>query len=398
MGFLSGPITWECYRVGGAEHRQFGAEHVKILERFAAGQNETSSLEEADVGFLAGDHLFDGRFSLEKNVIGDALHCAIRIDTNQIPSAVRRAWLQIELAALSADNPSGRPTKLQRQEARDAVAARSEEEARSGKFRKMQQFPLLWDARQGLLYFGGSSSTAGEHCCDLCARAFELELSPLSAGRRAQEWAAEAKRNKALEDALPATFLAGDATADIDWWNHEAGNYDFLGNEFLLWVWWRWETQSDSITLSDDTEVTGMLARTLSLQCPRGESGKETITAEGPSRLPEAAQAIRSGKLPRKAGLILVRCGEQYEFVLQAETFAVSGARIRIEEAAEESGPREAAAVEDRIESLRGFQETIDLLFRAFCTRRIGKNWAGELDQMRRWLKGDAAGSRKRTA
>jgi hypothetical protein len=223
-------------------------------------------------------------------------------------------------------------------------------------------------------------------------------LSPLSAGRRAQEWAAEAKRNKALEDALPATFLAGDATADIDWWNHEAGNYDFLGNEFLLWVWWRWETQSDSITLSDDTEVTGMLARTLSLQCPRGESGKETITAEGPSRLPEAAQAIRSGKLPRKAGLILVRCGEQYEFVLQAETFAVSGARIRIEEAAEESGPREAAAVEDRIESLRGFQETIDLLFRAFCTRRIGKNWAGELDQMRRWLKGDAAGSRKRTA
>ena len=140
-----------------------------------------------------------------------------------------------------------------------------------------------------------------------------------------------------------------------------------------------------------------MIARTLSLQCPRGESGKETITAEAPSRLPEAAQAIRSGKLPRKAGLILVRCGQQYEFVLQAETFTVSGARIRIEEAAEETGDGRAV-VEDRIDSLRGFEETVDLLFRTFCTRRIGKNWSGELAEIRRWLKGDAAKPRKRTA
>ena len=59
--------------------------------------------------------------------------------------------------------------------------------------------------------------------------------------------------------------------------------------------------------LSDGSEVTGMFARTLALECPQGESGKGTITAEDPTQLPEAAQAIRSGKLPRKAGLILVR-------------------------------------------------------------------------------------------
>ena len=329
MGFLSGPVTLECFRVGGEQPRQFGPEHVKILERFAIGQVETSSPEQADVGFLAGRHLLDLDFGLEKNVIGEALHCAVRIDTNQIPAAVRKAWLQMELAAFTADNPSGRPTKIQRQEAKEAVAARCEEEARSGRFRRMQQFPVLWDARQGILYFGGSSAAAGEQCCDLCSQAFEFELGRLTAGRRAQEWAAEAKRRKALEEATPSALRPGDARAEIAWWNGESGNFDFLGNEFLLWLWWRWETQSDTIALPDDSEVTGMFARTLSLQCPRDESGKETITAESPVRLPEAAQAIRTGKLPRKAGLILVRHGEQYELTLQAETFTISGAKIR---------------------------------------------------------------------
>ena len=187
MGFLSGPVTLECFRVDGEQPRQFGPEHVKTLKKFAIGQLETSSTDQADVGFLAGRHLLDLDFDLEKNVIGEALHCAVRIDTNQIPAAVRKAWLQMELAAATADSPTGRPTKVQRQEAREAVEARCEEEAQSGRFRKMQQWPVLWDASQGLLYFGGASATAGELCCDLCARAFGFELGQLTAGRRAQE-------------------------------------------------------------------------------------------------------------------------------------------------------------------------------------------------------------------
>jgi hypothetical protein len=244
-----------------------------------------------------------------------------------------------------------------------------------------------------MLYFGGSSSTAGEACCELCSRAFEFELERLTAGRRAQQWAAEAKRRKALEEVTPSALRPGDERTEIAWWNNESGNYDFLGNEFLLWLWWRWETQSDTIVLADDSEVTGMFARTLSLQCPRDESGKETITAESPVRLPEAAQAIRSGKLPRRAGLTLVRHDTQYDLVLQAETFTISGAKIRTEDADE---PAEGQAIlEDRLEQVRGLHETVDLLFRAFCERRIGKNWPGELDQMRHWLKGDAAKTRK---
>jgi hypothetical protein len=394
MGFLSGSVTLEGYHVEGENPRQFGAEHIDILERFAIGQLQTASPEQSDVGFLAGSHIFDLDFGLEKNVIGQSFHCAVRIDASQIPAAVRKAWLQIELAALVADNPGGRPTKIQRQEAKEAVAARCEEEANSGRFRRMQQFPLLWDARQGILFFGGTSVAAAEQCCDLFSQAFDIELRRLTAGRRAQQWAASAKRRKALDEVTPSPLHPGDTRADIAWWNNESGNFDFLGNEFLLWLWWRWETQSDTIALPDQSEVTGMFARTLSLQCPRDESGKETITAASPVHLPEAAQAIRTGKLPRKAGLILVRQGEQYELTLQAETFAISGAKIRTEDAKE--AVEGQGILEQRIESVRGLHETVALLFHTFCEQRIGKNWHDELEQIRRWLKTDATKAKKR--
>ena len=108
MGFLSGSMTFECFRIDGAPPRQLGAEHVEILEEFAIDQMEAFSGEGARIGFLAGDHLLDNNFDLEKNVINDALHCAVRIDTNQIPAAIRRAWLQIELAGVTAESPARR--------------------------------------------------------------------------------------------------------------------------------------------------------------------------------------------------------------------------------------------------------------------------------------------------
>ncbi len=387
MGFLSGRMTFESFRIPGDGPGQFTSEHIEILRRFAIDKMENSSQEEAVAGFLAGEHLFDLDFDLEKNVIADCLHFAVRIDANQIPAAIRKAWHQIELAALMADNPGGRPTKTQRQEAKDAVEARCADEARSGKFRRMQHFPVLWDLRTNRLFFGGSSSAAWELCSELLTRAFDLEPERLTSGLRAEHWAVEAKRRGALGELVPSSFHADNPAGEIVWWNNEPGNFDFLGNEFLFWLWWYLDTQADTLTLPDDSEVTAMLTRTLSLQCPRGESGKETISAEAPCRLPEAAQAIRSGKLPRKAGLILVRYGDQYELVLQPETFSVSGARIQTDEQDDSADAR--GMLEGRIENLRGLCETLDLLYHAFCKRRIGKNWSGELEKMQRWLKKD---------
>jgi hypothetical protein len=382
MGFLAGSIGFERFRIEGPPIKQFGPKQIALLDKFAIGKIEEISPEATKVGFLAGNHLFDQDFSLEKNIINDSLHCGLRIDTNKIPAALRKAWIAIELAPLLEENPNGRLTKSQRQEAKEAVEARCEEEAKSGKFKRMMQFSILWDLKDNVLYLGSSSPTAIEQGRDLLQRAFGISVERLSAGKLAQQWATSAEKVGRLEELEPSVFHAEEPGGHAAWLNESSVNFDFLGNEFLLWLWWTLEMQSETIQLEDGSEVVVMLNRTLALECPKAYSGKETILAEAPVRLPEAHHAIKSGKLPRKSGLLLLRHGVQYEFVLQAETFGVSGAKIKVADDQEETG----AVADARIDGLRSMAETIDLLYGAFCARRVSKAWATDVKQMRQWL------------
>lgn len=384
MGFLSGSVTFERFRIVNDPTDQFGDEHLDTLRQHRIGENRANLYQQPGIGFTAGAHLLDTHFEFGKNILGDAMHFGIRIDTCSIPGPIKRAWMQMELAGIMADNVGGRPTKAQRQEAKDAVEERCATEAQKGHFTRMSETPVLWDAETGTLFLGGSSEKSNDACLDLLERAFGLECCRLTSGKLATEYADEAGANADLFAISPTPFLP-DASPEVTWWNGMSDNYDYLGNEFLLWLWWKWETGSGTLTLSDDSEVAGMFARTLSLDCPHGEFGKESISSESPVALPEAALAIRMGKLPRKAGLTLVRNDEQYDFSLQAETFVLGSARI--------SRPEGAAAevrdTLDRIESVRQLAETVDLLFEAFCRQRIGKAWVTESRQLSEWLQRD---------
>lgn len=382
MGFLSGQMTFGRYKVEGGP-QEFGLEHLELLAKFAIGQVETSSMDGLDVGFIAGQHLFDLSFTADKNLINEFLHFGIRVDTNKVPAPLRQAWLQIELATLAAENPSGRPTKAQKVQAKETVNERCEEEAKSGKYKRMKQFSVLWDSRDAMLYLGSTSAAAGEHVAALLNQAFEVELKRLTAGQLAQAWAGLHRKKTALAEVNASRFHASQMWHEPAWMANQFDTQDYLGNEFLLWLWWYLETQSDTVLLSDGSEVTGMLHKTLSLECPVGETGKDTMSAESPVKLPEARQAIRSGKLPRKSGMILSRFGEQYQFVLQAEGFQINGAKI---DTTEPSGKN---AREERTESLRHFMETLDLLYGAFCERRIGEDWPEDLDQIANWMQED---------
>ena len=141
------------------------------------------------------------------------------------------------------------------------------------------------------------------------------------------------------------------------------------------------QADGDTLALPDGSEATVMMAKTLTLDCPRGETGRDCLTNEGPTQLPEAFRALQAGKLPRKAGLIVVRHGSQYELTLQAETLAVSGANLP--KADRVSGHEAMVA---RIDGLRHLVETLDLLYDAYGQRRTGTEWSENLHRIRRWL------------
>jgi hypothetical protein len=380
MGFFSGRVTLVRYRVTGRSPRSFGPDHLERLADRAAGRQRQATADGSEVGWTAGDHILDTDFDLAKNVVDDTLHFALRVDQQKVPGDLLRAYAQVELKALAAGNPSGFPSARQKREARDAARERLEHEARDGRFLRRKAYPVLWDARSNELLVGTTSSTAVDRLLALFEQTFGNGLEALGAGRQAFGLAEVRQQTRGVDDAQPSAFAPGGAAGEVAWVRDEASR-DFLGNEFLLWLWYVLDAGSGDLPLQDKSEVTAMLARSLVLECPRGQMGRESILCDAPARLPEARRAVQAGKLPRQAGLILVRQDQQYEFTLHAERLAVTGAKLPAPEATDERAVRE-----ERVGQLRHLLETLDLLYDAFVRRRCSGNWTKELGQMKAWL------------
>src|SRR5205085_3618712 len=246
------------------------------------------------------------------------------------------------------------PSARQKREARETARDRLEQEAKDGRYLRRKTYEVLWDAPSNELLVGTTAVTVLDRLHAHFQKTFDRGFEPVTAGRLAFSLAEVTRQTRGVDDASPSAFVPGTSPDEYAWILDEASR-DFLGNEFLLWLWYTFDHETDTLELADGSEVTGMLARTLALECPRGQTGKESITSDGPSRLPEAKRAIQAGKLPRKAGLTLVRHDQTYELTLQAETLAVGGAKLP--PPAEES---ERGRLEERVTQVRALVETLD--------------------------------------
>ncbi len=380
MGFQSGRVTFARYRVDGPSPGIFSAEHLADLKKRAAGRERLASADGVEVGWTAGDHVLDTTFDLEKNVINETLQFCLRVDTLKIPSDLLQAYFQIELKGRTGSKVDSKPSLRQKREAKAAALERLEDEAKDGRFTRRKLVPILWDAKSNEVLVGSTSVTVIDQLYSLFEVTFGMGFEALSAGRQSYRLAELRKQTRSVDDASPSPFIPGLTPTDLAWIPDEDSR-DFLGNEFLLWLWYLTENESSSIKVADDSEVAVMLGRTLTLECPRGQTGHETISSEGPTRLPEARRAIQAGKLPRKVGVTLVRHDEQYEFTEHAETLAVGACKM--------PPPKEEqdrTRLEERVDQIRHLVETLDLVYDAFGRIRHGDGWEKELAKMQKWL------------
>ncbi len=389
MGFFAGRVTCARYRIVGKSPRLFGPEHLEKLAAHAIGKQRVAAGDGVEVGWIAGDHILDTQFDLAKNVVNDTLHFALRVDSLKMPADLLRAYAAVELQALAAGNPSGLPSARQKREARAAARERLEAEAADGRFLRRKAYPVLWDALSKELLIGTTAVTVVDRLHTLFQQTFGASFEPLNAGRQAFLQAEAREQTRGVDDAKPSPFLPTQSLSALAWQPDEDSR-DFLGNEFLLWLWYILDNESDSLRLADDSEAAAMFTRSLVLECPRAQTGRESILSDGPTRLPEARRAIQAGKLPRKAGLTIVRHDRQYDLTLQAETLAISGAKLPQSEEDEER-----ARLEERVTVLRHMLETLDLLYDVFGKRRAGSEWSKDLAKMQKWL---AMEERRRSA
>ncbi len=155
---------------------------------------------------------------------------------------------------------------------------------------------------------------------------------------------------------------------------------DFLGNEFFLWLWHEADARTGIIG-TEAGDATIFIDKSLDLDCAYGQTGRDSLRATGPSRMPEARDALRSGKLPRKAGLVLDASGQQYALSLAAESLAVGSAKLPEIEA---DTPR--VLFEERVALIRELSKTVDSMFETFLKVRASSAWEGQVGTIRRWI------------
>src|SRR3954451_3789441 len=232
MGFLNGRVTYARFRVGGEGPLPFGEDILERANQHLIGRHGSGEPTDGiSVGWAGGDHVLDTSIDLGKNVINDTLHLAIRVDTDKIPGSLLRAYTKMETDARAQLNPSGLPTKAQRQEAKEAAKIRAEAEAADGRFRRMAHYPVLWDGQSNVLYAGTTSNSVLERLQGLFREPFDRPLEPITAGSLAYSLAESRGHERSVEDNGPVGFIGEGSHSSVAWSDHDPSSRDFWGNE-----------------------------------------------------------------------------------------------------------------------------------------------------------------------
>jgi hypothetical protein len=384
MGFDSGSISFRRFAVVGSQPDSIDQVLLDKLSANTLRPPEVGAPQDIEYGFSGGRHIFDDTFSFENNVFAEALHFALRIDTNKVPPEVSRAYKIIEEDAAAKENPSGFISKRQKQIARDTAQNHVEDELRSGKYRRSKLVPILWDFPSATLYCNPGSK-AEEALSEIFDRVLGLELVPFSSGRVAQRFFAAQGRNRDVEDVRPTRFVLPpddeSQSAEYPWVAKSREAKDFLGNEFLVWLWNQAFAHEGAVK-AENTELTIFFDRLLDLDCAFGQSGRDVLRSTGVTRMPEAMDGLRSGKVPRKAGLMIESSGSQFDLTLNAESLTATSLKLPKVEGAE--NPR--VLFEERVAMLRDFCKILDSLYGSFLKLRTSSGWEGHVTAIRKWI------------
>jgi len=385
MAFSSGSVSFRRFAVIGSGPSAPDQSLLDSLAQHAIRPGEAVGGEEVEYGWCGGRHVLDDRFDFEHNVFADTLHFALRIDTNRVPSELKKAWQLVEEDAVAASNPSGFISKSQKRQAKQNVGRRVGDELRSGRFRRSKLIGVLWDLPRNVVYCPAANATY-EKLAEIFQRSFGLTLLPLSAGALALRVLEPKGRRRDYEDLRPTRFVHGsrgeNEHPEYPWTAKGPEPKDFVGNEFLMWLWHETERRAETIATESAGEMTIYIDRALDLECAYGQSGRDSLRGDAPARMPEARDGLRSGKLPRRSGLVLDASRQQFTLNLAAEPLAVSSAKLPDVEDADT--PR--VLFEERIALLRDLGRALDAMFAAFMKIRASSAWEGQVSAIREWI------------
>ncbi|MEM9083864.1 MAG: hypothetical protein AAGB34_09735 [Planctomycetota bacterium] len=398
MGFLRGQASFTRLAVSKPTGAMVAEEHLDALAEgvFRASGGEIV-VSEQEVGFVGGEHIYDERFSFEHNVYagGAACHFGLRIDTNKVPSEIKRAVQSQHQTAMSAESATGFLSRAEKREMKELVEHALREELNTGKYRKSKLVPMLWDIERSAILSASGASTVIEALGSHWRATMSGGLSLQSAGALAYTYCASVGKTRDFEDLLPTPWTkapggeSSSAQPDVPWAMGGGEPHDFLGNEFLVWLWHRCDIGDHEFELADGTVFGVLMDRVLECECAWGVTGKQSLSADAgavsPARMVEASDALACGKWPRRVGLMIGIDDQAWTLTLQADKWMVSGCSLPKPEEGFENAREEG---EWRIEAVRRIDGVLVGLYELFLSERLSGIWGGTRERITRWIAG----------
>ncbi len=388
MALTSGPISFQRFNVDGALPADVDDRFVAALNRHTFGKLAT--LEDGtQLGWIGPGHLFENEIVAERIAWGRFALFALRVDKSQVPGNVLKSYVRLEEDMALAASGRDYLSRGQKRDAKEAALLRAQQELKDGAFRRMNSYPLLVDLEHRRVYFASHSRALADHLVRLFTDTFGGVLQVATPEVVARRICSAGGRDHVLDSLTPFRLVKPPTNID-----ESAGvistDLDFLGKEFLTWLWYQTDDDGGPLKLRGGDDVAVMIDRTLRLKCDFDVTGTDVITADGPTNLPEARAALAVGKQPTKMGLIVGSPSGEFRLTLDGPRFTVSG--LVLPEGEAELDAR--ARVEERFELVADAADLIDALYELFILRRTSREWARDLRRISDW----AAGRRSQNA
>lgn len=156
----------------------------------------------------------------------------------------------------------------------------------------------------------------------------------------------------------------------------------FLGGEFLLWLWFCRDVTGGEIHVKGKGVLIVSLETQIGLADPIAEHERVAIRGVDPFGSAEAAEALATGKLPRKVGLRIEHEQTEWAVTLDSKTLALSGVKLP---AIASQGEEEIFY--ERMRRLEEIHELVQALYVHFLGVRLAPAWKAEVaPALKRWI------------
>jgi hypothetical protein len=308
----------------------------------------------------------------------------LRRDQRRLPSVLFRAHLKnAESEFLAAHPGMRRVPKQKREELSEAV--------RSALYAKTLPVPstydAVWDTRSGLVTFTSLSPKVME--------LFENHFKNTFDGLRLLMLHPFSRAERVLRDDLKPTLLKANRAATGDALNLIHDN-QWLGWDFLLWLTYQTMNKTSEYAVNQpgpaqegEPFVAYLNDRLVLLGGEEGGIQKVSVVGSQ-EQFSEVRAALKNGKQITEATLYFEKEEYQWKMTLRSlmfhfASFKSPSIKLEKDNITDEADEKEAAFYE-RMYVLEEGLQLFDSLYAAFLGIRLGKTWADEEKNIRKWL------------